>query len=75
MVADALSRRHVLLMHWQSKLLGFATIKELYPTNSHFAPIVAKLNSNVKVDSYFLDEGFLYRAGKLCILKYSLRGR
>jgi len=73
-VTDVLSRRHSLLMHWQSKLLDFATIKELYSMDSHFGPIVAKLSSKNEVDSYFLDEGFLYRAGKLCIPQCSLKG-
>lgn len=38
-VADTLSRKHVLVSNLSSKLMGFEILKELYPKDPHFAPI------------------------------------
>ncbi|PHT84388.1 hypothetical protein T459_12831 [Capsicum annuum] len=39
MVADALSRKHVLVSTLSSKLMGFESLKALYPEDPHFDPI------------------------------------
>ena len=41
-VADALSRRYILLVHMDAKIHGFALIKELYATDLDFKDIFAK---------------------------------
>jgi len=72
-VADALSRRYVLMTRLQTHLLGFSLIRELYISDTFFAPIIEKLTSKREVDSFFLDDGYLYRAGKLCIPQSLIR--
>jgi len=72
-VADALSRRYILLTHLQSKLLGFGLIKEHYILDPFFQPIIEQCTRNRECDTYFLQEGYLYKAGKLCIPKCPIR--
>ena len=38
-VADALSRKNILVSTLSSKLMGFEILKALYPEDPHFAPI------------------------------------
>ena len=38
-VANDLSQKHVLVFPLSSKLIGFETLKSLYPEDLHFAPI------------------------------------
>ena len=39
MVADALSRRHALLTHLDSRVLGFTYIQKLYEQNHEFGEV------------------------------------
>ena len=72
-VADALSRRYVLLNHCDAHILGFALIKELYESDLFFGPIFAKCVAKGEYESYFIDNGYLFRAGRLCIPSSSIR--
>ena len=38
-VSDALSRKHILVSTLSLKLMGFKSLKELYPEDPHFTPI------------------------------------
>ncbi|XP_040942305.1 uncharacterized protein [Gossypium hirsutum] len=71
-VADALSRRYTLLSYLDSKLLGFAFLKELYNDDVDFGDIY-KSCENKAVDKFYRFDGFLFREGKLCIPQSSIR--
>ncbi|KAG8497231.1 hypothetical protein CXB51_008425 [Gossypium anomalum] len=71
-VADALSRRYTLLNHLDSKLLGFAFLKDLYNSDTDFGDVY-KLCEHTAVDKFFRLDGFLFREGKLCIPQSSVR--
>ncbi|RDX95000.1 Tf2-11, partial [Mucuna pruriens] len=62
-VADALSRRYVLLT-LQTKLLGFEIIKDLYVWNSCIKHAFG---------DYYRYDGFLFKKNKLCVPTCSLR--
>ncbi|KAG8485859.1 hypothetical protein CXB51_019209 [Gossypium anomalum] len=71
-VADALSRRYTLLNHLDSKLLGFAFLKDLYNSDTDFGDVY-KLWEHITIDKFFRFDGFLFREGKLCIPQSSVR--
>ncbi|KAG8482833.1 hypothetical protein CXB51_024109 [Gossypium anomalum] len=71
-VADALSRRYTLLNHLDSKLLGFAFLKDLYNSDTDFGDVY-KLCEHTAIDKFFRFDGFLFRGGKLCIPQSSMR--
>jgi len=72
MVADALSRRYVLLNTLNSKLLGFEYIKELSLDENDFGSIYdeCKVSTN---DRFFRHDEFLFKENKLCVPNYSMR--
>ena len=71
-VADALSRRYVLLSTLDAKLLGFEQIKELYALDYDFGEIY-KLCEKHCEGKFYRFEGFLFRENKLCVPSCSLR--
>jgi hypothetical protein len=71
-VADALSRRYVLLNTLNTKLLGFENIKELYLDDHDFGAIYNTCKVSAK-DKYFRHDGFLFKENKLCEPNCSLR--
>ena len=72
-VADALSRRYTLISRLDVSLLGFAFIKLLYEKDPYFGSIYLGCLEHGESDSFFVDDGYLYRAGKLCIPTSSIR--
>jgi hypothetical protein len=72
-VADALSRRHVLLAELDAKVLGLESIKELYAHDSYFAAPYSKCSLGKGWEKFHFHDGFLFRANKLCIPDSSLR--
>ncbi|KAK8669782.1 hypothetical protein V6N13_104551 [Hibiscus sabdariffa] len=71
-VADALSRRYALFNTLNSKLLGFAYIKELYDNDLDFGEYY-KACANGVFDKFYKKDGYLFREGKLCIPQGSTR--
>ena len=71
-VADALSRRYVLIYTLDDKLLGFEQIKELYPLDQYFSNEYACCEKGAH-DKFFRHEGFLFRENRLCIPNCSIR--
>uniref|UniRef100_A0A151UFQ3 Retrovirus-related Pol polyprotein from transposon 17.6 n=1 Tax=Cajanus cajan TaxID=3821 RepID=A0A151UFQ3_CAJCA len=65
-VADSLSRRHVLLNILGSQILGFDDIKELYEKDLDFANFYS-LCIQKPYQGYYISEGFLFKENKLCI--------
>ena len=71
-VADALSRRYVLLNSLETKLLGFEHIKTLYATNADFKDIYASCEKFGR-GKYFKNDGFIFFENRLCVPNSSLR--
>ena len=71
-VADALSRRYVLISTLSAKLLGFEHIKEMYEKDADFGNIFVACESSA-FDKFYKHDGFLFRENKLCIPNCSLR--
>ncbi|KAG8490989.1 hypothetical protein CXB51_014158 [Gossypium anomalum] len=65
-VADALSRRYTLLSYLDSKILGFALLKDAYVNDSDFGEIFAAFEKG-SFENFYRYEGYLFREGKLCI--------
>ena len=74
LVADALSRKNnLLLTRLDFHVLGLDEIKELYPFDTFFGPIFAKCSIEKGFDDFYLHDGFLFKANKICIPESSLR--
>ncbi|KAK0597462.1 hypothetical protein LWI29_025511 [Acer saccharum] len=71
-VADALSRRYVLLSTLDAKLLGFEQIKELYATGHDFCEEYKSCEQSAN-GRYFRHDGLLFRENKLCVPNCSVR--
>ncbi|XP_075489516.1 LOW QUALITY PROTEIN: uncharacterized protein LOC142528360 [Primulina tabacum] len=71
-VADALSRRYVLISTLDSKILGFEHMKELYLLDEDFKEIFETCMHGPH-DKFYLHNGFLFREDRLCIPKSSIR--
>ncbi|KAK0572561.1 hypothetical protein LWI29_033492 [Acer saccharum] len=71
-VADALSRRYVLLSTLDARLFGFDYIKELYVEDSDFGNVFNACEK-VAFGKFYRHDGFLFRETKLCVPKSSLR--
>ncbi|KAK1596217.1 hypothetical protein QYE76_018556 [Lolium multiflorum] len=73
-VADALSRKITLLLtRLEFHILGLEEIKELYPSDAFFGPIFAKCSVDHGFDDFYLHDGYLFKANKICIPESSLR--
>jgi hypothetical protein len=71
-VADALSRRYVLLSTLDARFLGFEHIKELYKDDSDFANVYIACEASAFGKFYRLD-GYLFKESRLCVLLSSMR--
>ncbi|KMS95687.1 hypothetical protein BVRB_005900 [Beta vulgaris subsp. vulgaris] len=71
-VADALSRRHLLLSMVDSKVLGFELIKEFYVLDEEMRDLFVATKDGPK-DHYHQMEGFLFKGNKLCVPKCPVR--
>ena len=72
-VADALSRKMILLTQLEINVLGLDDLKELYASDSFFGPIFTKCTIDKGCDDFYLHKGFLFKANKLCIPESSLQ--
>ncbi|CAM8877881.1 unnamed protein product [Rhodiola kirilowii] len=72
-VADALSRRHVLLNQLEIKVLGLESLKALYVADPYFSEPYERCQDGKGWDKYHMHDGFLFRANKLCVLDCSVR--
>ncbi|XP_016679235.1 uncharacterized protein [Gossypium hirsutum] len=71
-VADALSRRYVLLSYLDSHLIGFAYIQELYSDDHDFCD---KYNACEKGadGKFYRHDGYLFKENRICIPQGSMR--
>lgn len=73
MVADALSRKHVLLTQLEVKVPGLESLKDLYASNHEFSEPYSKCKDGKGWDKFHIHDGFLFRANKLCVPDSSVR--
>ena len=59
-VADALSRRHCLLVNMRVEVPGFETFHDLLDTDSYFSVVMQNVKAGKKMD-FLLHEGFLFK--------------
>ena len=71
-VADALSRRYSMLSVLESRVLGFSFIKELYEADPGFGSIICSSPNETK-GPFVIQDGFLFKNGRLCIPRGSIR--
>ena len=74
-VADALSRHVMILVVMSAKVIGFERLREEYDSCPNFGKIYVTLrDSSVReLDSFLLQDSYLFRFRKLCIPRTSLR--
>ena len=73
-VADALSRRVSILIVISNEVTGFERIKNDYESCPDFEEVYKSLADGLvhERDDYFLLDGYLFKANKLCILRTQL---
>jgi hypothetical protein len=77
-VADALSRKCLLLQEFKVKTLGFDDLKDMYADDPEFKEVYEAaenlvLKDRSQWDEYIIQEGLLFRGNQLCISNCSLR--
>jgi hypothetical protein len=72
-VADALSRRALLLVTIRTEVIGFDCLKDLYADDEDFGPIWTKYLQGLSQEGMHIQEGYLFRGNQLCIPRSSLR--
>ena len=74
-VADALSRRTMLLNCVSTEVVGFERLKEEYEFCPDFGKIYesVKLGPSTEFSEYVLRDGYLFKGNRLCVPKTSLR--
>ena len=73
LVADGLSRRNVLLNQLEVTVPGLESMKDLYHNNHEFAEPYAKCTAGKGWEKYHINDGFLFRANKICVPNCSVR--
>jgi len=71
-VADALSRRYVLLHTMNTRFPGFENVKELYDNDFDFAEIY-NAYGHLVFGKFYLMDGYLFKENRLCVPASSLR--
>jgi transposase InsO family protein len=72
-IADALSRRYTLLSQLDFKIFGLETIKEQYAHDDDFKDVLLNCKEGRTWNKFILNDGFVFRANKLCIPASSVR--
>ena len=73
--ADALSRRVSLLSVMSVKVTGFKQLNDDYESRPNFGELYTSLSNAPRpiLDDYTLQEGYLFKANKLCIPRSLVR--
>jgi hypothetical protein len=66
-VADALSHRYTMLSQLDFKIFGLQTVKDLYVDDADFKDVFAHCVNGKPWGKFHLQDGFLFRANKLCV--------
>jgi hypothetical protein len=77
-VADALSRKCLLLQEFRVETLGFKNLKDMYARDADFAEVYEAVENPVLRDrspwmDYMIQEGLLFKGNQLCIPIFSMR--
>ncbi|KAM0841708.1 hypothetical protein ACQ4PT_058840 [Festuca glaucescens] len=72
-IADALSRRYTMLSQLDFKIFGLETIKEQYLHDADFKDVMLNCRDGRTWNKFVLNDGFVFRANKLCIPDSSVR--
>ena len=72
-IADALSRRYTMLSQLDYKIFGLETIKDRYVHDVDFKDILLHCTGGKTWNKFVLNDGFVFRANKLCIPDSSVR--
>jgi hypothetical protein len=77
-VADAVSRKSLLLQELKVKTLGFYNLKEMYRDDPDFKEAYEASENPILRDKsqwteYMIQDGLLFRGNQLCIVKCSMR--
>jgi hypothetical protein len=72
-VVDALSCKCMLVTQLELNVIGFEHIKDLYANDPYLAHAYANCLANTYWERFYLKDGYLMKANKLCIPESSLR--
>ncbi|WVZ76705.1 hypothetical protein U9M48_024657 [Paspalum notatum var. saurae] len=72
-IADALSRRYTMLLQLDHRIFGLESIKEQYAYDEGFKDIMLHCKEGRTWDKYVINDGFVFRANRLCIPVGSVR--
>ena len=72
-IVDALSRRYTLLTQLDYKIFGLDTIKAQYANDDDFKEVLLHCKDGKAWNKFFVNDGFVFRANKLCIPASSVR--
>ncbi|KAK1680771.1 hypothetical protein QYE76_041619 [Lolium multiflorum] len=72
-IADALSRRYTMLSQLDFKIFRLETIKEQYLHDADFKDVLLNCKDGRTWNKFVLNDGFVFRANKLCIPDSSVR--
>jgi hypothetical protein len=72
-IVDALSRRYALLTQLDYKIFGLETIKDQYVHDADFKDVLLHCNDGKTWNKFIFNDGFMFRANKLCIPASSIR--
>jgi hypothetical protein len=77
-VADALSRKCLMLQEFRVKTLGFEKLKDMYAGDVDFAEAYEATENPVLRDrspwiNYLIQDGLLFKGNQLCIPNFSMR--
>jgi hypothetical protein len=72
-IADALSRRYTLLTQLDCKIFGLDTTKTQYVNDINFKNVSLRCKDGKAWNKYIINDGFVFRANKLCIPASSVR--
>jgi hypothetical protein len=72
-IADALSRRYTLLSQLDCRIFGLEAIKEQYVADVDFKDVLLHCKEGRAWHKFVLNDGFLFRANRLCIPVGSVR--
>jgi hypothetical protein len=66
-IADDLSSRYALLTQLDYKIFGLETIKDQYVHDADFKDVLLHCNDGKTWNKFVFNDGFVFRANKLCI--------
>ena len=72
MVANALSRRYVLLTSLGAKMLGFEYVKDMYANDVDSANVYMECDKTT-FEKFYKHDGYLFKGNKLCVPNCSMR--